>query len=136
MPAAVSNATTRGEGLAVGYLFSPCPVTCRAAPSERRCWELRCLGFLSWSRGSAWPKGPARGFTHEEYLTAYGSRGDRSLRTADSLLTRHASTGTLLRAPRPLRGAAAGSHARHVPCRSISPRYQPCARRNTSGPGS
>jgi predicted transcriptional regulator of viral defense system len=44
-------------------------------------------------------------FTHEEYLTAYRSRGDRSLRTADSLLTRHAGAGTLLRVRRGLYAA-------------------------------
>jgi predicted transcriptional regulator of viral defense system len=41
-------------------------------------------------------------FTHEEYLAAYGARGDRSPRTADSLLSRHAGTGKILHVRRGL----------------------------------
>lgn len=41
-------------------------------------------------------------FTHEEYLAARGGRGDRSPRTADSLLTRHAAAGRILRVRRGL----------------------------------
>ncbi|MFH1812198.1 MAG: transcriptional regulator [Pseudomonadota bacterium] len=41
-------------------------------------------------------------FTHAEYLEAHGSRGGRSPRTADSLLTRHTATGTILRVRRGL----------------------------------
>ena len=44
-------------------------------------------------------------FTHEEYLAAYGARGDRSLRTADSLLTRHAAAGKILHVRRGLYAA-------------------------------
>ena len=35
-------------------------------------------------------------FTHEEYVAGRGARGDRSPRTADSLLARHAATGKIL----------------------------------------
>jgi len=41
-------------------------------------------------------------FTHEEYLAARGARGDRSPRTADSLLTRHAAAGKILHVRRGL----------------------------------
>ncbi|HEY8206738.1 MAG TPA: hypothetical protein VIG99_04605 [Myxococcaceae bacterium] len=41
-------------------------------------------------------------FTHEEYLAAHGARGDRSPRTADSLLTRHAAAGKVLHVRRGL----------------------------------
>ena len=41
-------------------------------------------------------------FTHEEYLAAHGARGDRSPRTADSLLTRHAAAGKILHVRRGL----------------------------------
>jgi predicted transcriptional regulator of viral defense system len=41
-------------------------------------------------------------FTHEEYLAARGARGDRSPRTADSLLTRHAAAGNVLHVRRGL----------------------------------
>jgi predicted transcriptional regulator of viral defense system len=41
-------------------------------------------------------------FTHEEYLAARSERGARSLRTADSLLNRHAAAGNLLHVRRGL----------------------------------
>lgn len=41
-------------------------------------------------------------FTHEEYLAARGTRGDRSPRTADSLLTRHAAAGKVVHVRRGL----------------------------------
>lgn len=41
-------------------------------------------------------------FTHEEYLAAYGARGDRSPRTADSLLAWHAAAGKILHVRRGL----------------------------------
>lgn len=41
-------------------------------------------------------------FTHEEYLAAHGARGDRSPRTADSLLTRHAAASKILHVRRGL----------------------------------
>lgn len=44
-------------------------------------------------------------FTHEEYLAAHGARGDRSPRTADSLLTRHAASGKVLHVRRGLYAA-------------------------------
>jgi predicted transcriptional regulator of viral defense system len=44
-------------------------------------------------------------FTHEEYLAAHGARGDRSPRTADSLLTRHAAAGKILHVRRGLYAA-------------------------------
>lgn len=44
-------------------------------------------------------------FTHEEYLAAHGARGDRSPRTADSLLTRHAAAGKVLHVRRGLYAA-------------------------------
>lgn len=52
-------------------------------------------------------------FTHEDYLTAYRHRPDRSLRTADSLLLRHVKAGTILRVRRGLYAAVpAGSRAK------------------------
>ncbi len=44
-------------------------------------------------------------FTHEEYAAAYGRQRDRSPRTADSLLMRHAKIGTILRVRRGLYAA-------------------------------
>lgn len=44
-------------------------------------------------------------FTHAEYLAAHGARGDRSPRTADSLLTRHAAAGKVLHVRRGLYAA-------------------------------
>lgn len=44
-------------------------------------------------------------FTHTEYLAARGARGDRSPRTADSLLTRHAAAGRILHIRRGLYAA-------------------------------
>lgn len=41
-------------------------------------------------------------FTHEEYRAARGSRGDRSPRTADSLLTRYLAAGRILHVRRGL----------------------------------
>src|SRR5688572_16660300 len=41
-------------------------------------------------------------FTHKEYLAAHGARRDRSPRTADSLLNRHASAGNVLHVRRGL----------------------------------
>jgi predicted transcriptional regulator of viral defense system len=44
-------------------------------------------------------------FTHEEYLAARGAGADRSPRTADSLLTRHAAAGKILHVRRGLYAA-------------------------------
>lgn len=44
-------------------------------------------------------------FTYEEYLAARGARGDRSPRTADSLLVRHAAGGKILHVRRGLYAA-------------------------------
>jgi predicted transcriptional regulator of viral defense system len=44
-------------------------------------------------------------FTHEEYLAAHGARRERSPRTADSLLTRHAAGGKVLHVRRGLYAA-------------------------------
>jgi predicted transcriptional regulator of viral defense system len=44
-------------------------------------------------------------FTHGEYLAARGSRSDRSPRTTDSLLTRHAAAGKILHVRRGLYAA-------------------------------
>lgn len=44
-------------------------------------------------------------FTHEEYLVAHGAGRDRSPRTADSLLTRHAAAGKVLHVRRGLYAA-------------------------------
>lgn len=44
-------------------------------------------------------------FTHEEYLAARGARGDRSPRTADSLLTRNAAAGKVVHVRRGLYAA-------------------------------
>jgi predicted transcriptional regulator of viral defense system len=44
-------------------------------------------------------------FTHEEYLSARGDRRDRSPRTADSLLIRHAAAGKILHVRRGLYAA-------------------------------
>ena len=44
-------------------------------------------------------------FTHEEYRVARGARGERSPRTADSLLTRHAAAGKVLHVRRGLYAA-------------------------------
>lgn len=41
-------------------------------------------------------------FTHDEYLSAYRDRRDRSPRTADTLLVQHAKAGTILRVRRGL----------------------------------
>ncbi len=41
-------------------------------------------------------------FTHDEYRAAHGSRGDRSPRTADSLLTRYLTAGRILHVRRGL----------------------------------
>jgi len=44
-------------------------------------------------------------FTHDEYLAAHGNGRDRSPRTADSLLTRHAAAGKILHVRRGLYAA-------------------------------
>jgi predicted transcriptional regulator of viral defense system len=44
-------------------------------------------------------------FTHEEFLAGRGARSDRSPRTADSLLTRHAAAGKILHVRRGLYAA-------------------------------
>ena len=55
-------------------------------------------------------------FTHEEYLSARASRGDRSPRTADSLLTRYAAAGKVVHVRRGLYAAVpAGATADTFP---------------------
>ena len=44
-------------------------------------------------------------FTHEEYVAAHGARGDRSPRTANSLLTRYAVAGKIFHVRRGLYAA-------------------------------
>jgi len=61
-------------------------------------------------------------FTHEEYVAAHGARGDRSPRTANSLLTRYAVAGKIFHVRRgALCGDTCRRNARDVSSRPVPP---------------